>query len=323
MRNRLLNIFILIFAVVFIFFTSTIMVFADDSNHYCEVCSTTDNPVYHDLTALGDDARAAYDAGEMIYSGNIFFSGSEGDGEISATELIVFDVNGDFSSLWQTGQQFYNLLKPVGIILAVIYVLSEMMDRSMNDLQNPEYLAKGLMKLAIGIIIIQNGYEIATWVIQLASYTTGLLSSPVGKITDGSKLCNYSKLVGMNMWEAIGEFASLMIPWILIMIASILTTVVCWIRVLDIIIRVIFAPIGMSDIMLGGVQSQGFKYLKRLGAAGLQGAIIFAIVKAYGIISGLIGTGGGGWLAMVMLSFVVCTMVFKAGSIANEVVGVN
>ena len=94
-------------------------------------------------------------------------------------------------------------------------------------------------------------------------------------------------------------------------------------RVLDITSRVIFAPIGMADIVNDGVNSSGMRYLKKLLGSLLQGAIIVVCVKSYNIVMPIVAQmkGMAEWGMSIILSFVLISLIFKASAIASEVVG--
>lgn len=301
--------------IVVIFVLFSLPVFAATK---CPICGGNTT---HDLSALSGTGRTVYDMSCVVYGGQLF---DEGDDGLSTFEVLKFDIDSpSFRDLWSAGETYYNILATIGKLLAVVFVMIEMMDRSMNDFSNPEHIAKGFLKLVIAIIIIDNGYQIAEFILAFASHAFNLINvNGVSNLASGgSSVCLYGKLRDAGFFECLGEMASLFLPWVLMQAAKLITFLICWSRILEIMIRVMFAPIGMADIVSGGTQSSGFRYLKKLGAAGLQGAIILAITQAYSLIAGLISTYSGGWIVMVMLAFVVITLMFKASSLANEVMG--
>jgi hypothetical protein len=87
--------------------------------------------------------------------------------------------------------------------------------------------------------------------------------------------------------------------------------------------RVIFAPIGMSDIINDGTRSSGWRYFKRMMASILQGSVIIAAARAYALIMPVIMKMNGflAWLMPIVLAFVMIAMMFKASMIANDIIG--
>jgi flagellin-specific chaperone FliS len=136
-------------------------------------------------------------------------------------------------------------------------------------------------------------------------------------------MCKFGKLVNQNFFQGLVDASTLWIPWLLMLAAGAILSITCWIRVLDIMVRVIFAPIGMADIMNDGTKSSGWMYFKKLLASLLQGSILIATIKAYGMVMVVTQkmSGLATWAVPIILSFVLISLFFKASAMASDVVG--
>ena len=91
---------------------------------------------------------------------------------------------------------------------------------------------------------------------------------------------------------------------------------------MDIAVRVIFAPIGMSDTLHGGLKSDGIRYLKRLLASVFSGVVLMGVLLSYQAIRQPLMGSFNALIANIALSFAVIAMTRKAQTIANDAMGV-
>ncbi len=107
------------------------------------------------------------------------------------------------------------------------------------------------------------------------------------------------------------------------LVAGGILSVTCWIRALDITLRVIFAPIGMADIMNDGTRSSGWRYFKRLASSFVQGIVLIVTVKSYGVALTVVQNMNGlaAWAMPIILAFVMIGLFFKASGTAAEIIG--
>ena len=279
----------------------------------CPICSGT-----HKLSDLGGLQRTAYDMCCVVYGGT-----SISDDII---DTLKFDVTGDkFSDLWERGRGFYESLATIGELLCIIYGLISMYEKISQDQHSAEHIFKLFMKIFLGIILMRSGYDIVEAGLNFASQvfitfqgsTTGISS------TDG---CIFEEIAKMQFLEPVGMILSMFIPWLAMLAASIALNVVVWARILDIMVRVIFSPIGMADIMHTGINGSGMLYLKKIVSSAIQGSVLFGSMKAYSLIVTAInntdGAGAGGVMVVIILSFSLISILFKAKTIADDLLGI-
>jgi hypothetical protein len=284
-------------------------------NKECPICSTPSKKVYHDVTSLGATQKAVYDMQVVIFGGGAV------DGLLG--DVLRFDTTSPtFQDMWNdVARGYYDILARFGEILCVVYMLIALMGMSLDDMLTPEHFFKHMIKLIIGVILIRTGFDVVDAVMSLGIIVFSGLEDATAAGAGGS--CVYNTVAKLGFFEAIGDMFTLITPWIVMGFATIILHVVCWARVLDIMTRVIFAPIGMADLMLDGTRSNGFKYLKKMLSSALQGTVLLATLRGYGIIvMALKETQGSLPVTILMVvTYSMIAMLFKAKPIADDLVG--
>jgi hypothetical protein len=127
----------------------------------------------------------------------------------------------------------------------------------------------------------------------------------------------------MSLFEKAGCILSVLISYLFMLIAWIMILATAWKRIFDIIVYAMFFPIGISDVVRGGLDSSGVSYMKKMAAKFLQGTIVLTIIIAYNLVSSLaLSTGSGaGNFGSVILALTVMTLMLQSESIASAIVG--
>lgn len=315
LKNKYFKISIIIFSFLMLFL-SLIPIQVNAGRFECPSCP---DGTYHDL---GFMQKLDFDFTNTVYSGQLF---DDSDGDVTGFDVnsvLAFDISTNlFKDLWAEAGRLYNVILPIGELLAFIYYLLELMEKSLNDKFSAEQLARDTIKLVGMLLILRMGFELLTWGVQLASFVYKKLQSITG-FQDNTSACRFAECNARDFFGAIGHMMSMMFPWLLMSIARVVVRVICWSRVLGIIVRVIFAPIGMADSVKGGTSSQGFRYFKKIVSLAMQGALILGVSVAYNLIVSAISVDGSiGWVQPVVLAAVVITLIFKTSSMADEMLG--
>ena len=305
-NNKFLFISFVLVIILSIFASFTIKVEATS----CPICGGD-----HDLSALGGMQRTAYDMCCVVYGGSSISN--------DLRETLRFDTTGSkFSGLWARGKGFYESLRVIGELLCIMYGLISLYEKVSQDQHSAEHVFKLFIKIILGVIIIRVGYDAIEAGLAFASGVFDTFASGTTGI-GAIKQCKYDMVLKQSFLEPIGTILSLFIPWIAMQVATIAIHVVCWARVLDIMVRAIFAPIGMADIMHTGMNGNGFTYLKKLVSSALQGAVLFGSMKGYSLIVEVTQTlGAGGMMVTIVLSFSLISILFKAKTIADDMLGI-
>jgi hypothetical protein len=311
---------------VFVIFSCfSINVFAVN-NHTCEICGQV-----HDLDQLGGMQESAYNLSEKVYSKKTF----EKNG---LSNYMKFDITGSTdpndksnfkptAALWESAKNFYQILLPFGSVLCVIYISIELFENMNKDTLSPENLSKHIMKMFFGLIMLNVGFDLITAFISVSNTAFDLLENSLSSVknnyqTTGATagLCNYSEMLDSDFFGALGVYFHLVVPYIAMEVARVACFLVIWARILEVIVRTIFAPLGLADLLAGGRSSNGFKYLKRLFAALMVGVILNAILTGYTFIMAALGSGS--FIIVLVITYTMITTILKSSGLAKDMIGV-
>lgn len=243
----------------------------------------------------------------------------------------------------------------IGAAICALFFIMSLMDLAMSDRFSIETFAKHFVNLAIGYFCVvkahffaEFGWGLSKWVSELLSGYGALETGEAGgEITramlESSPIC--SALLAMDVSGAkwIGVALPLLLFGLLGLIASAIAVAAVYIagfsRLLEIGLRACFMPIGLAFMTDDGWKGAGSRYLKKFLALCCQGPAYILIGKLHGsIMAGglasiiesfttghsLAGLGDCATLLGILLagSFATVSLLFKTGSIINDVFGV-
>ena len=302
---------LLLILLVFCFISSVCTITVDAASKKCPICSEN-----HDTSELSFPNSWTYEMACKLYGGDIMTADTE--------EVLQFNVSGSkFYDLWKKGEDIYNGFALLGKLLLTVYVLYDLFTKASMDNLTAEHVAKAFMRMAIGIVIINNGYTMIGAASEFITNVFNAIANPPAGGNPMAEHCNFSAMKRAKWHVALVDASTLFIPWILMLFASGILSVICWMRILDIVIRVIFAPVGMADIMNDGLRSSGWRYFKKLLSSLTQGALLIVIIRAYNMVLPIVTQMDGlaSWAMPIVLSFVMMALFFKASGMASEVIG--
>lgn len=323
-KKKRISIVLLFALIITVLMSISVCAYEEFLSEPCKICGEV-----HNMAALEPVQKAAYKMNAFISDGNLFYSSSDGSA-LTTEKLLRLDINdSSFSKLTQYAKNINSALVPIAVVLCVIWGTLNIISQSTEDMLTPEKLFLSLAKMFVGLFILCNWFDIGTEIINIILNLGTLIfsrldDSLVGAVPD-SPLCNYETVVD-SFWAAVFDIVSLAIIFLIMNGVKTAITFLAWIRVIEILIRMAFAPIPMADLPYEGVQSNGFIYLKKLLATVLQASVIVAASTAYSsIIASFTSVSGVfiGRTLMLILAFVVVIIVFKSQSFANDVVGVS
>jgi hypothetical protein len=129
-----------------------------------------------------------------------------------------------------------------------------------------------------------------------------------------------------NIGERILYMMYLFILLIAQLAISLLVKWVLYSRLIKMYLYATFAPIGMSDILSGGFNSRGFKYLKSYVALGFQGIVISVIVFATDTVTSLIANEQPDFTFTFISSYIItnlllAAMITQSEHLSKEIIG--
>lgn len=236
-------------------------------------------------------------------------------------EVLTIDINNTLEYIHNIEQ----ISIPIGAVLLCIYLVIEVMEKVTEGNFTTEQFLKILIKLAFGQFLISNA---TAFVLQFMNVGVAFMNSITAGVMEMPTITANLKDVGLI--EQIGLAIMMILPAAVGFVIQLAVKIMGYTRNLEMIVRAMFAPIGMADVIHGGANSHGMKYLKDCLAIALQGAIMMGITIAAAAVmnTALAGLSEGGItlnLNLIVTYFgVMGGMVGLLGqskSIAKDIVG--
>lgn len=250
---------------------------------------------------------------------------------------------------WTVVKNFYNdVILPLALGIIVIYFLIALIEKLSSEHFNWDQMVKTFAVFVGSWYLIQNAFPIMEGLFNIGADLLDSLedvfvaaggdtefTGPV--IGEATKEALWKNLTGKNSLEEDVKFLDSVKIWaelkpyqLCLWILGLCTKIVCYSRIIEILIRTMFAPIALSDCFHRGLDSGGARFLKNYFAVALQGAVIYAVMAIYSIVSvsvlgNLTDAGNLQFFAYVgtsiVISFATVGLLFKSLSFTKELVG--
>lgn len=294
--------------------------------YYCRICSSDASMVIHDVGHLSFSQKLALEWNDILYSGDWYGDKEDPtkvDETLNVKSVLRFDVNsGTFATLWNLAEVLYNVMIPIGIILASVYVFIELGDKVASDNATPETIVRAFLKIVLATFFIENGFLVCTFI---ATAATAVFDEIAKTNVIDATGCLYADFPNKDFVKGMAKMSDLFLPWLIMLFTKFIISIMCWARVLDITVKIILAPIGMSDITVTGTKGSGWGFFKKLAGSALQGAIMIAIVKSYAVVLQVIGemtamSGVPKFSIVILCAVVTLVAIIKSQGYASEII---
>lgn len=197
----------------------------------------------------------------------------------SAINSININVASEYKSVINhiQGEEIQAAMCAIAAVLLTMHLLIELMEKMTNDSFSSDQFIKLLIKFVFGIIIISHATE---WSIQFMNIGAKLTNDIMTEITVTKITVDIPDKTGFL--ETIGTMLILAIPLLVSFLLKVAIFFISFSRIIEMILRAMFAPIGCADVVSGGSHSAGIRYLKRMLAISIQGALMVAVVYIAG-----------------------------------------
>lgn len=251
-------------------------------------------------------------------------------------DLLIINTEADY---WGTLQTAYNSIAAVGAGLALLWCMLELIEKSSQGHITGEFILQLGIKFTIAAVVISEGGKIAKGVINLANGVTkdilrnAFTTSPDEYTALDEMFVNvYRDIKDANIFGCIGAMFPLILSALMMKICTIIIFALLAGRILEVGVRYMFFPIGASDVFTHGMGSPGFRYVKKLFAAALQGIAMYAVVfigqmlmSSASSVVGSSTTLAGGLVVQaiwpIIVGFSVIGAMLKVSSIVNDIAG--
>lgn len=279
-----------------------------------------------------------------VFGGGIF------DGVYDLLNVLLIGDGSEYTSASNLVEKVYeNLMVPIALAFLVIFFVCTLVEKTTNEQANLEQMFLLFAKLVVGIFLIDKGFEIMTYFQQLGvsflndfhGYTTEQMRGGGGyNISKNENLQKlYEEYVGVEWPDSPGWFdtfknifsggtLSLLMAWLLAFILKVAIYLIMFMRILEIYIRTMFAPLALSDVLYQGLNSTGFRFLKGYLAVSLQMVVIYGCIVLNTVIAADIATGANAANSIFLFKYIGLTaatigLLFKSQSLIKEFLGAN
>ena len=242
-------------------------------------------------------------------------------------------IGGAFSGFIDGGAKLaYTSLTSVALSLIVMYFLFSITDKVAQGQMTIEIFVPEFIKLLAAAFLVLEGYNFFKLLISLGESITKTVGN---SFTNDPTTNNLRYMVETNADDSaivqVSVLAVLIIPTIFGLLARLSIYVVCIGRALEIIVRLALSPIAVADVFGNGLNSGGFRYIKKFLAVTLQGAVIVVIIHIMGTLNATLAIPPdndtsvsalfGNLMKVVFVNLAGVALIIKSQSIVNDVVG--
>ena len=260
------------------------------------------------------------------------------NGAFAAVEdVLKLDPSQELGWVWTAVETIYNnVMVPLALGLMVIWFLVAFIKTAASEQVTFEQLFMLFVKLIAAKFLIDNGLQILAdfWSlgISLVDNIKGAIPPPDDPISFSYKSL-WQDLTGvewgtsLNLMIALGVMCQLLIPWLVSKVLIACVYFICYSRLIEMFVRMLAAPIALSDFFAEGLHGAGWRFLKNFLAICLQGVLIGAIAQLYPLIMAELLTGSGSFwtvtIKYIAFSFSAVALMFKSLSLSKELVGTS
>lgn len=241
---------------------------------------------------------------------------------------LTLDPNAGYMDVFNT---IYDSMAAVGMGLAVMWVMLDLIEKAQMDQMTPEVLIRWCIKLVVAIIIVDNGADLAKALMQVGNDFVNQLSFSGADNTQNVNVLNgYFERLKTAFWtNRLTILLELLIPAIAMIFCLLMMFVQVFGRIIEAGVRFAFMPIGISDAFTHGINSPGMRYIKKFFAVCLQGAVLYAIMIAGTNMMGLVMARDGsfaivehlGVITQLVIGFTMVGAMMKSQQLVNDIVG--
>ena len=261
--------------------------------------------------------------------------------------LSLLSENSKFEKAFHFVQNIYsNLMVPIALSLLIIYFCVVFIEKTTNEQFTYEQMFLLFAKMVVAIFLIDKGFDLLVKFHEFGLLFLKEFDALAGDLTDKNFSVDndptlqaaFKDLTGKSWdeeWKWLDNIKHLFPGGIFIVVSALFSWlvkciiyVVVFLRILEIYVRTMFAPIALSDVFYNGLNSTGFKFLKSYLAVSIQVVLIYGTTLLYGQVArglmGLADNKGSVFLLMYLgLSAATIGIILKSQTLVKEFVGTN
>lgn len=201
--------------------------------------------------------------------------------DIQATAKLLTEQSSYFEAI-------YNLFISIGLGLAIMYFLLDLMNIAATTELTMEKVVKSFIKLCLACLLVKCGYQVLIIIANIGStLAEGITINP--NVVD---LTN-PDLALKSMWDALIVVAGLLPLALTFLIVFVCSKIILYSRLVEVAINLVLSPIALADIPTGGLRSNGVTFLRKFLGLSLQTVVMVLIMAVFYELSDTVGLGAG------------------------------
>lgn len=224
-------------------------------------------------------------------------------------------------------KELYNAFLSVGMSLSFAYFIVFLIRETSASNWNMNGFIRATMMLIAAVGLMANGYDLIDLFIDVGAALGQTITSVMGNASDPVPIVDQDFVTRLNndtgLISRVFAYVQLFVPSLIMKGCYLYIQVVCYMRMLELVMKAFFAPIAIGDIY-SGPNPAAIRYLKSFLATCLQGVIIIGALAGYTMLGSAVSSeiAGLGFFANLVLVFALVGVVGKSSSMAKEIVGV-
>lgn len=230
----------------------------------------------------------------------------------SLTTIIKDDVTTTADLLTKEASYFetlFDLFVSIGCGFCLIYFLIDLVNTATTTELTIEKITKSIIKLAVSIIVVKEGYILLTNIANLGSALAKSIT-----VTDTPFTALSADVPEMTIWTFISAVGCFLPGLVITFIVFLYSKIIMYSRLVEIGIQIILSPIALADFMNGGLKSSGATFLRKFFALALQGLVIVLIIIIFDELSSTMAMNSG--IVEILNGLGVGTAIF-GGAVAG------
>lgn len=223
-------------------------------------------------------------------------------------------------------KQIYNSFFAVGMSLSMAYFVVFLTHETTAGHWSTDSLIRALMMLIAAVGLMANGYKLIDLFIDLGASLGQVIIDVMGNGNGPVPIVDEDFVTRLNtntgLIPRVFAFVQLFLPSLVMKACYLYIQVVCYMRMLELVMKAFFMPIAIGDIY-SGPNPNAIRYIKSFLATCLQGVIIVGALAGFSMLGSAVATEvkGLGFFANIVLAFTLVGVVGKSSSMAKEIVG--
>lgn len=246
----------------------------------------------------------------------------------SVTDVLTLNIFSDpsISAMLRAG---FNALIPIACMLLIVYFCVSMIDKGMTlDNMSASQMWRQVVLLIGSAILLNHSFDLLQYIYNFGLGIFDYVHTALGTAAGGSLPTTADELrdllgMGNGLGDDLAAIINLFLPWLLAKLFPIIIKAICYMRLLELSLRLCMMPLSLADFFQNGLHGAGMRNLKGFLAVALQTAAIYLILVLNQVLVVGASSSVDDAFIIVYLAIWVATLglLFRSQSLCKEIIG--